>query len=244
MANITVTTALLNGDENIFKTAESVIPQLGEQARWLIKYSEAAVPEGLKSLLSSENISFVAQKDTHLYQGLNQALQSVETSHFFVIGSGDTLEPNALSFLVKTLEENPSLSALFFSARNASNGSIALPRPVDLPQRMSCPHPGTIMRTELALSLGGFDEKYEIASDYDLISRYVQKFPNCAWGDQVITQYAVGGISYRRILEAYMEEELIRTRVWKSPQEDVCRRTAAFFVRILQGISPPASNMP
>ncbi len=242
MLTLTIVTALLRGDENILKTAATVLPQLNEHSRWLIKYSDSELPESLKMLSVSDKVKIVTQKDTHLYQGLNQALKHVQTTHFVVIGAGDTLEPNAIDLALNLLNANISFSALFFAVQNASYGGIALARPAELPTRMSCPHPGTLMKTELALSINGFDEKYEIASDYDLISRYVRNFPNCAWSDQVLMRYAIGGISYRRILEAYMEEELIRARVWKSPQEDVCRRTAAFFNRMLQGVSQPASN--
>jgi hypothetical protein len=168
-------------------------------------------------------VQIVTQKDTHFYQGLNQALKHVQTTHLVVIGAGDTLEPNAVNLALNLLNANSAFSALFFAVQNASYGGIALARPADLPTRMSCPHPGTLMRTELALSINGFDEKYDIASDYDLISRYARNFPNCAWSDQFLMRYAIGGISYRRILEAHMEDssELEFGRVRKkTPAEE------------------------
>ena len=66
------------------------------------------------------------------------------------------------------------------------------------------------------MELGGYDTRYKIASDYDHLSRYVLKFGAGKIGKEILVKILAGGISEKNNLEAYLEEELIRKRVWNS----------------------------
>ena len=229
MPKISIITALLQGDENVYLTAESLIPELGEDIGWSIKYSHGTVPEQVRALAKGGRVEVLGEFDSSLYMGLNQALSHSEADYFLVIGAGDTVVPGALAMVLSFVQANSALDSFFFAVNCPSLGATLYPRPHDLASRMACPHPGTLLRTQKAKMLGGFDERYQIAADYDLISRYISMFPVCGWVDQVIVNYAGGGLSEKRALEGYLEEELIRMRVWKSPVEAVAARGKRLF---------------
>jgi hypothetical protein len=230
MSQITILSALLHGDENIKQTAASILPQLDAETVWMIKYSKDAVPEDLEAFVRHPRVKVIAESDSCIYEGLNQGLQRIATEYFMVVGAGDTLEQNALSLIQSSLKQNSKVDSLFFAVVNASTGTLLLPRPQEMNARMACPHPGALLRTANARSLGGFDLAYEIASDYDLLSRYLLKFTACGWSDQPVVRYMGGGLSDRRSLEGFLEEELVRIRSWRSPISDVCARGERFFV--------------
>lgn len=229
MPLLTIVTGLLEGDTNIVETANSVIPQLNGKASWLIKNSS---PNPISSLLSyreMKDVKVFCQQDSSLYSGLNQALSWVDGDFFLVLGAGDTLEPGAIDFIHQTVLQNPSIDGFYFAVRLAKSGRILAPKPAEINVRMACPHPGAILNTQKVRSLGGFDERYQIASDYDLLCRYIKNHSSSGWSEQFIVNYMGGGLSDQRALEGFLEEELIRLRIWNSPQIDVCRRGLQFL---------------
>ena len=229
MSKLTVVTAVLQGDLNIRATADSLLPQLSEGTMWLIKYSSDTLPEEIQNLTKHSCVKVIAKPDSCLYEGLNQALIEVSTEYFIVVGAGDILAPNTLELIQKTARENPALDSIFFAVLNLSSGGLLLPRPNELAFRMACPHPGAVLKTNMARAIGGFDLKYEIAADYDLLSRFILRFPFCGWIDHTVVNYMGGGLSDRRAVEGFLEEELVRVRIWRSPNPDVCARGARFF---------------
>ena len=89
---------------------------------------------------------------------------------------------------------------------------------------MGSPHPGTILRRLNSIELGGYDSCYKIASDYDHLSRYIQKYGTGKVGTEIIVKILAGGLSEKSNLVAYLEEELIRKRVWNSSDWNMYQR--------------------
>jgi len=229
MPLLTIVTGLLEGDPNILETANSVLPQLNGKASWVIKNSSQNPSSLLFPYRELTDVKVICQQDSSLYSGLNQALTWVEGDFFLVLGAGDTLEPGEIDFIYQTVIQNASLEGFYFAVRLAKSGRILTPKPSEINVRMACPHPGSVLNTQKVRSLGGFDERYQIASDYDLLCRYIKKHGASGWSDQFIINYKGGGLSDQRALEGFLEEELIRLRVWSSPQIDVCTRGLRFL---------------
>jgi hypothetical protein len=219
---LTVITCLLAGDENIFETADSLMDQASGEVRWIIKYSVNKIPDSVLDLESRGGfVKVLGIDDKSFYSGLNQALNYLETSFFVVVGSGDKFEPGMIGKLGKLLKKETQFDALFLAAKNSRDGAIFRPRPNEIAMRMSCPHPGSVLRTDFVRALGGFDEKYLIASDYDLLSRYLKEHTRVAFSDEILLEYRAGGFSDRNRIDALLEEELIRRRIWKCAASDV-----------------------
>lgn len=221
---LTVVTALLDGDDAVFETADSLAGQLGPDCRWLIKLSTDRPRTDLSRLQRLPFVDVVMQADDSIYAGLNQAIEAVGSDWFMVVGAGDKLVPGAVPTLLVDLTRSDALDAVFFGTRHLGSGRDLLPRPADLPVRMACPHPSSLVRTAKALQIGGFDTGYKIAADYDLMSRYVRAFGKVAWSDRILVEFKGQGLSERRALEGALEEELVRRRVWQSSDLGICER--------------------
>ena len=230
MKSLTIVTGLLDGDPNLARSADSILPELKSgKVKWLIKNSTANLSDRLREYSKIDGVKMINEPDTSLYAGLNQALQHVDDGFFMIVGAGDTLTAGAVDFIHSIVASNPNLDGFYFAVQLARNGGVLLPRPSELMHRMACPHPGAVLSVSKVRALGGFDEKYQIAADYDLLCRYVSVYGASGWSDRVIVNYMGGGMSEFRAIEGFLEEELIRMRVCKSAQIDACVRGIRFF---------------
>jgi hypothetical protein len=195
MNQLTVITCLLNIENKIFKTYNSLLPLLTKsQAKWIIKYAQNIIPKELVELTKfNENIKIIAENDSSIYEGLNQALNFVETKYFMVLGCGDTLTTNATELINKYLCKN-DFDALFFSVLDLELNKINKTN-LKLIDKCVPHHQGTILNTEKCKKIGKFNTFYEVVSDYDLTIRYLKIFKNILCIDEIICNFEGGGLS-------------------------------------------------
>ena len=89
---------------------------------------------------------------------------------------------------------------------------------------MACPHPGTIFKRENSIKINGYNTDYKIASDYDHICRYIKNFNTAITLDNILVNILAGGVSETKNIEAYLEEELIRKRIFNASDWSVYNR--------------------
>ncbi len=224
-----ILTALHDGDESIIPTAHSIIPQLNHSACWVIKNSTERRTQTLDILEAHPNIKVVYCQDDSLYEGLNQGLRYCTGEFFQVIGAGDRLRANTLNYILDSEAKSAHVDSLFFAVNHSQTNRELIPNPQELSLRMACPHPGAVLKTAKVRELGGFDTTYRIASDYDLISRYVKVYGKVMYTSQVVIDFEGGGLSERRAVEAFIEEELIRFRIWEQSQSASVLKASLFF---------------
>ena len=94
---------------------------------------------------------------------------------------------------------------------------------------MSVPHPGVVMKKNNFLQLNGFDTRYQIASDYDLISRHLSLFSKIAWSDDVVSIFKGGGMSEKRWLIGQLEECIIMDKIHNIPYNQILRKLKFFI---------------
>jgi hypothetical protein len=209
---VSVITALKGVDVDIEETAASLPVELGD-VEWLIKSDLGFVDQRLAKFARSENVRIIASADRSLYQALNQALAIARGRYFIVLGSGDLLREGSIPRLIETVRtaDNQACS-VFFPVFMRAHGKVFAARPQLLHTGMTTPHPGAVLVTQNALQIGGFDERYRIASDYDLLCRYIKRWPRAIISDQVIVDFKGGGISDVLSAESSIEAALVRQR--------------------------------
>jgi len=225
---LAIVTATLDSDENIVESFNSIHHQLKNDVCWIIKDSQESSSTLLNQYSKEENIFLLSQKDNSLYDGLNQAVNYINTEYFIVLGAGDKLADNAINIILTNLNHNSSIDIFFFSIFTIQNSSILKPIPNNIAFGMSVPHPGVVMKKENFLKLNGFDTRYQIASDYDLISRYLLTFSKIAWSDDVVSIFKGGGMSEKRWLIGQLEECLIMDQVHKIPYYQILNKLKIF----------------
>jgi len=236
----TVITPLLDSNPLILETYEALAHQLNDQVCWLIKNSAPGHSGALDRLRQHEHITVVERADDSLYDAVNQALARIETEYYVVIGAGDKLAPGAVPLMMGCIDRFSAMDALFFAAKRHPVDLTFLPRPEQLAGGMTTPHPGAVLKTECSRSIGGYDTRYRIAADYDHLSRYTRRFPNCGKNDHVLTHYLGGGVSEARLLEGFIESCLVRLRVWNEPEGSV----AVGIFRALEASCAPPDRSP
>jgi len=112
-----------------------------------------------------------------IYRAMNTGLEGAIGEYIWFLNAGDELaSPLALQTVLSALVTKPDW--IYGQVEFTKNGEIGVTPPpfdyeVEKQRRFSHgrfpPHQGTIVRTELARELGGFDETYAIAADYHLM---------------------------------------------------------------------------
>ena len=212
--SLTIITALHHKDKNIGITARSIIPYLNNNFKWIIKFSKNELSEELIELANIEHITVMGNEDKSLYDGLNQALAVTTTPYFLVLGSGDTICTDVLQQLKTSVKQKPQANSFYFAVRHRVSGEVILPNMFDQIKKVQpCCHQGAIMETQKALILEGFDTRYEIASDLDLIIKYTGKYKTFFTTDTIIAEFYGEGVSERNLIESLLENQLIRHRL-------------------------------
>jgi len=225
---LAIVTATLDSDENIVESFNSIHHQLNSDVCWIIKDSQEISSTLLKKYGEEDKIFLLSQKDKSLYDGLNQAIDYANAEYFIVLGAGDKLADNAVNIILTNLYNNSSIDIFFFAIFTIQNNSILKPMPNNIAFGMSVPHPGVVMKKNNFLKLNGFDTRYQIASDYDLISRYLSVFSKIAWSDDVVSIFKGGGMSEKRWLIGQLEECLIMDQVHKIPYYQILNKLKFF----------------
>jgi len=213
---LSILTCVKSDTSDLAVTYESLLPFLCPEMGWIIKYSQHCSTAFVDSIPVNSYIKKIQSEDFGLYEGLNQALNVCESKYYAVLGAGDGLLQEGFWSGLSEMDAAPEMDAYFFACKLNLSGRIFTPKVEDLTFRMSCPHPSSILKVHNSKEIGGFNTSYEIASDYDHICRYTNKFQNYKASSIVIALFKGGGISDVRTFEAALEEELIRIRIFKS----------------------------
>jgi hypothetical protein len=218
MTKLSIVTALLNSDTLVLETAPTIVPQLQEGVEWLIKNSHATPSPKLQALADSHpSIRLVCEPDRSLYFGLNQAMAHARGIYWQVVGAGDWVADGAVHQMLNAITENETrfqMDSIYFPVYHQGLQRKLIPAPAQITDAMSCPHPGALLKVEHCKTLGGFNLEYRIASDYDLIGRYLKQWPGVMVGEYTVVEFAGGGMSETRGYECMLETELIKVRIF------------------------------
>lgn len=225
----TILTALLDCDSNVQKTADSLLNQLNPDVTWIIKNSKKTKTKYLEELSENPYIKLICKADSSLYEGLNQGLEECNSEFVQIVGAGDIFYDNAIKKILNAEKNISEVDSIFFPVIQLKNQRPIIPNPKEMQYRMACPHPGSILRTLNIKKIGSFNQCFRIASDYDLLSRYLLQFPKFATSDDFILGYMGGGISEKSVVEAFLEEELIRLRIWNCTQNETIINSYKFM---------------
>jgi glycosyltransferase len=212
---ISIITTLNNSCKSVLETFNSLENQLDSSVEWIIKNSQKIASPDVQRLAKGRDIKLINCLDKGLYDGLNQALEHCEGDFVWVVGAGDRFLPLAVPAVLNslvTIEGNEAVDSICFPIYHRALNRIILPDPANFGPQMSCPHPGTILKTKNVKEIGGFDLRYEIAADFDLLLRYFSRWNGSLVGSSPIIDFEGGGVSERRINEAALESDLARAR--------------------------------
>lgn len=223
---ISVVTVCFNAKLTIERTIESVLAQKHANFEYIIIDGNSI--DGTKEILSkySDRITkIISERDKGIYDAMNKGWK-IATGHFVHFLNADDWYCNdkVLSSFTRSyrsnndLTDNQKMSSIWhgkvvFKRRDGYedvHGSPLKPGAMRFTVE-DIFQPATFFPRDAFEKYGGFDLRYKIGSDYDLIKRFAKNL-NSHFLDFPITYMSDGGLSSTKILESMHEHFCISIR--------------------------------
>lgn len=209
---ISVITVCLNSEATIRQTIESVLRQTYKNIEYII-VDGGSVDRTLTIIreyipLSDGRMRYISEKDDGIYDAMNKGITMATGDIVGIINSDDWYEPEAVEEIVKCFRATDTDVAygeewILNENRQREYHTYRMGFP---------PHPGMFVRREVYQKYGMYDLSYRIASDWDLILRFMAGGIRFERIDRVIANYSKTGISSVRILECAEETHEIELK--------------------------------
>lgn len=220
MIHFSVITVVKNDLKGLQKSRESLVSQKFKNWTHLIidGLSNDGTLEYLKSL-PKENVIYISESDLGIYNAMNKAWMLADPeSYVFYLNARDIFTDDmSLSEASTMLEKSPGSNWGCTTheeiAENGEGWVCKLVSPPSIQNQLYAfgyrSHQGVVMKTSFIKSLGGFDEKYRLAADWDLIAKAISAEAPLVW-IHPLGRFQLGGESSIRLLEAHLELREIR----------------------------------
>lgn len=172
MPKISVITINYNNDKGLEKTLESTVSQTFPDF-------EIIVIDGGSTDRSVEVIkkyagriaAWVSEKDRGIYHAMNKGIGKATGEYCLFLNSGDVLADSGTLARVASLHHTEDIlyGELIFDYGNKKVQPAKRPEKIDVAHLFhdNIWHPASFIRRSLFTTIGLYDEKYRIASDYD-----------------------------------------------------------------------------
>jgi len=183
---ITVYIANYNYAKYLNRSIQSLLNQTFQDFELLIidDGSTDNSQEIIKQFEENEKVYTVFQRNKGLNRTNNVALKLSRGKYIMRLDADDYLDVHALEIMVSELEKNPECAIVFpdyylideydnitgHIRRHDFENNVSLP---DQPAHGAC----TMIRRDVLLSIGGYDEKFDRQDGYDLWLNIIGKYP-------------------------------------------------------------------
>lgn len=170
---------------------------------------------------------WISEKDKGIYDAWNKGLALTRGRYIAFLGSDDTYEPNALRHYADYIQQHPECEYISSQVQLHANGNntriIGKAWTWSAFRRyMNVAHGGSLHSADLYKRLGGYDTRYRIVGDYDLLLR-AHRHLKAGFMNVVTVRMSLGGISNLQAGRAYKE-----TREAKIANKARCEAWANF----------------
>lgn len=175
----------------------------------------------LKSL-PKRNTIYISEIDSGIYEAMNKAWKIAKPKSFvFYLNARDVFtDPNSLAEATKALKVNPESNWGCTTHeeidQNGEGWVCKLTSPPTIANQLYAfgyrSHQGVVMKADFIARLGGFNESFKFAADWDLIVKALQAEKPRVWS-YPLARFELGGTSSKHLLEAHLELRLIRMTI-------------------------------
>ena len=154
--------------------------------------TEKSTKEILKKYESNPKIKIKYRKENGMISKcMNDAIQLAEGEFIGFLDNDDTLNPNALYFMVRELNKNPKIDLIYSDEDKIEDGKYCDVNfkpdwSPDTLLSMNYICHFTVIRKEIGDKIGWFRSEYDGAQDYDLFLRITEKTNNIAHISKVL----------------------------------------------------------
>lgn len=146
--------------------------------------------------LGIQSVRIYQEKDSGIYNALNKALARATGEWIYIIGADDyVVRPEIVEAAIRQAEGS-NVGMIAAPVMTREDGASILPlRAKKFFTYIPYPHQGLLMRRELIMRLGGFDEQYRVIADYDLEMRALLLGTSVLEVNEPFAYYNTGGFS-------------------------------------------------
>jgi len=191
---VTIIIASFNSGKTIRRALESVNNQVFQD--WECLVVDGASKDGtidiVKEFESQDSrFRYISEPDKGIYDAFNKGWKNARGEWIYYLGSDDWLEPEGIQGLANEAEKEYAIISGDTNLIRTDGTSRILPSGIP---NLGC-HQGMIMQRRVMEEMGGFDMKYKIIADYDLIVRILEQDMGMKIVHVVIANFQIGGTS-------------------------------------------------
>ncbi len=196
---VSIITVCYKNPQDLEKTIKSVISQTTRDYEYLIV--DGAYDDKNSKVVNKyrDNIDyFVSEKDSGVYNAMNKGAVKAYGEYLYFLNAGDvfpnkkTLEDickhlGRVDMVYGNIRVVKRSGGSFIQRKILSKGNIKLGKKIS--QQV------VFVKRELFNQLGGLDERFKVAADFDLLCKIFEGTGNIKHIDEIICDYDDGGIS-------------------------------------------------
>lgn len=219
MPKLSIITINLNNNEGLLKTINSVLNQTYNDYEHII--IDGGSIDGSVDVIKqykSDKLTWISEKDNGIYNAMNKGILKSSGEYLLFLNSGDFLYSTrslenvfnnksdadliCCSLKIELLEENKSI------IHSIKNDKIT----EKFIFKQTIPHPSTLIKKELFVKFGLYDESYKIAGDYEFFVRAIKNKVKYTIEPLILSVFNNQGISWTNIDLVNAENLRIRKR--------------------------------
>lgn len=216
---LSVITVVKDDHEGLLRTRDSLTRQDLTGVQWVVVDSSKISVSELAEIPDVETL-YTWTEPHGIYSAMNTALDLCTGTYAWFVNAGDEATRNAVGSLKSELLHTDLLwlvgQVRFMDESNRGTTPAPYDHKVEASHAFARgrfpPHQGTVVKTQALRDLGGFDESYKIAADYELALR-LSKLSEPLITHDVLADFHFGGISTSRWLMALSEFHRARKSV-------------------------------
>ena len=212
---LSVITVVYNNASFIQEAINSVILTKLPNTEYIIidgGSTDGTVP--LVEAYGTQITKFVSEPDAGIYDAMNKGINFATGDYISFINADDYYEHKSLEKITEKLDlERPDVlyADLDYIDNNRQVRRCWRPGSFDkkkLQDLWISPHPTTFIRRDLIQKFSGFDIKYKLAADYDLLLKVLSSAEKVIYFDTVVVKMRLGGatnVTWQNIFKQNME---------------------------------------
>lgn len=207
---VSIITVCLNSQDTIEETIKSVLEQTYKNIEYIIidGMSSDATTDIIRKY--NEYIYYwVSEKDNGLYDAMNKGIASSTGEIIGIINSDDWYDKHTVQRAVETFEQYDA-EVVYGDLIQEYEGEVRYRQAYEpleqLGFKMVIPHCTAFVKKKVYKRWGGFDLKYKLAADYELMLRLYRAGVKFQYNQEILAHFRMNGLSDRNFKECALEQ--------------------------------------
>ena len=229
---ISVLTVVFNAAETLERTISSVLEQDYPNIEYII-IDGRSTDNTLKIINhhAAKIDYFISEPDNGIYDAMNKGLKLCKGDIIGILNADDWYQPETINKVARAHLKNKDSVQYGILNLHDHDGKKGVwsSYASRLPQHM-IPHPTCFVPTSLYKKHGGFNLKYKIAADYDLMVRFYTKGVKFNFIENILANFTMGGACQSN--DALSTQEVIKIRFENGIISEKRYRKALFKLKV------------